>query len=1636
MSTRNITRKYLYHKLEQRMTDRLFLKKIGISRKKMTAELSRGNWEKKTVEIQQMEQCSCRKLLEIAKDTMDRFSREPEEGWLSYLYQKTILTLFPEWIEENGGMMPETEQKRQYLPAGFFYMELLRCVLELQEQKNGFSPVLHMDFPAEDEVKHCGARDEFSHFTRLFEDYYILEFMHLGKEITPYNTLGHICGVHFVAMYMARQLRQFSVPVDLALISGAAAGHDIGKYGCRGKDAKRTPYLHYYYTDQFLKRNHMPLLAHIASNHSTWDLELENLPVESLLLIYADFRVKSSREANGEERVHFYTLEEAFHVILNKLDNVDAAKTARYKKVYAKLKDFEDYMVHLGVHTDLKEHEAAQKQHKDTALMNAVEVIEQWKYLAIEHNINLMNTFNSEASFGNLLEAARSEKQWKRVRAYINVLEEYSTYMTKKQKQMTLHFLYDLLIHREGDIRRQAADLAGKIIVNYDDEYRKELPDGVSVSQEEMSSYKLWNFYLEKIIFPDHKMTEQHKRWLGYTLKIVLESAMACCREKEQTAYLGEFLQMFSRKDVDDSTAFILLDAVLAAPLALCRQEEWERMIRFTADVCTRDSLEIKIAALRAARYLTVEDAPEENSDIYSDLKEIEGCLSEENQIASSLYLRLKIRENLGMDDELAATDRKILYGNQEAVSDLFLENLKVGTPWVVKAVNIEFLLEEVKQGRMNEEILHVATHLSNLIKVSERVTVRHSAGNGLREVIGLLPLDQRNEVVIELTRGLEIGEYQFSKYIPEYLGALALYLHPNELDEFISNMGDFLEQTNEKVGSVALDTLGYLLRDYPQYRDRFAQSKEEYDRRERQLLGMLLRGLANYNEVVSQEAFLVIGQFIFGSTVLSLQRKFNVFRKIYKKMLTLIIDQKENDLTFFTNAAALNHIYRFLSEYSLQYGDFEIEHPQKIAFFPGTFDPFSLGHKGIVTTIRNQGFEVYLALDEFSWSKKTQPRMMRRKIITMSVADEDHVYIFPDDIPVNIANPKDLKHLKEVFAGKDLYIVVGSDVIVNASSYKAAPAQDSIHTLNHVVFKRQSLVEGDCESDDLTDAYRLISGKIVELTLPVHLEDISSTRIRENIDDNRDISYLIDPVAQNYIYDNSLYLREPQYKDIIETKAISFEPLASRGSGVLQDLLEEINPDMKQKNLLELYLQKDTVRTTLIRDGSNGNRVCALAAVNRVEAADLYRAFGSLELAAYLREKMTGTLMVIGDIFYSSRSSIRQLPQLILTETLAQALEEDVACAVYCSASGSALQKNMLATLKRQGFREIEIAGKGTGIYEVDMRSPAVVFRNMDTVLKAPFNKNEKILSVMDQAHMRMQNALTRLYPGNLILSIDGGVMHHKLVNMITRENGVPNYPTRIRNLGPYMCVPFGKILRGVAVPNTVTKTLHMEKMFSPDLKGFSIEEYPYYSPIENQIKTIHSFHRPVILVDDLLHKGYRMRELDPVLKENGVEVSKLMVGLLSGRGKDLMELQGRQVESAYFVSNLKTWFVESSLYPFIGGDGVKREDGSQSGILPAINLILPYTAPTFLHDVPKDAVYDFSMTCMKNAREIFLTMEEVYQNLFQRKLTLKRLSEMIISPRIPDGGSYMNYDMNLAPSGYLLNGIERLLRLENIIK
>lgn len=166
-------------------------------------------------------------------------------------------------------------------------------------------------------------------------------------------------------------------------------------------------------------------------------------------------------------------------------------------------------------------------------------------------------------------------------------------------------------------------------------------------------------------------------------------------------------------------------------------------------------------------------------------------------------------------------------------------------------------------------------------------------------------------------------------------------------------------------------------------------------------------------------------------------------------------------------------------------------------------------------------------------------------------------------------------------------------------------------------------------------------------------------------------------------------------------------------------------------------------------------------------------------------------------------------------------------------------------------------------------------------------------------------------------------------------------------------------------------------------------------------------------------------MNILDPILKQNDVEVKEIIVGVLTGNARDLMTVRNRSVESAYFLPTLKVWLNERDCYPFIGGDSIDKDADV------SMNLLLPYTTPVFILNGDADAVFEYSRVCLENAREILKVLEKEYQSTFEKKLTLKRLGEVITYPRRPDVGEGISYDENLAPSVYVENDIEKLIRL-----
>ncbi|WBW95984.1 nicotinate-nicotinamide nucleotide adenylyltransferase [Oceanirhabdus sp. W0125-5] len=1554
---------------------------------------------------------SCKNILSLCESMMNDISPiAPPENWLEYLFNYTLNKSFPSAVQ--------TELFEEYDISCELYLRLLRILSDVERYSkcDSFKCNYPLTFLTAEEINSLEYKEEYKKFLTVFKNDYIYEMMKLSQEYQGYNTLDHICGVHYVAMFIAYQLKSKDFPIDLGRVSGAAAGHDIGKYGCKGMELKRVPHLHYYYTDVWFKKYNINFIRNIAVNHSTWDLELENLSLESLILIYSDFRVK-----NKGRKMHIYSLEDSFNVILEKLENLDQAKEKRYRKVYAKLKDFEDFLSSSGIETDLNctPLYSSKITMPNYALLHGKNIIQGLKFNAIDHNINLMHLLRDNHSLDLVLERARSEKDWKNLREYLRAIKEYCTYLTQEQKKQTLEFLFGQLTHSEDDIRRKCASIMGMLIAYYDEDYRKEIPAD-SVILNESKSVDLLKYYLNLMVHPKRQSIAIHKKWIGYSTRITINSLFKNSRDNMEKKYRDVIAHYYViNKSTNIESQLYLLEAAKYIPMN-DEDESVKAILSYVLNMLNKKNSSLRISALETSKTLINKMS---NNFFIEGLKEYINSLHKsikspaENMLIRSICSKLELVELLDIYTEYCTLDK-------EKIGDIFLSNLKSATNWIVKKNQIDLLVEYVLDN--SSDSLQTAMHFCNILKVSEVESVRTRAGIALLKIMPALSLSKRNEIAVELLRALEIEGQHFTEYIPLYLGQIILYLPPKELNEIIEDQVSKIKKSNNNLKTLILKTIGIALKYYPEYKVRFKDSSKNHNYRLHDMLGILMNGLGDYSTKVNQAAIGVIGRDIFASSHLTLEDKERTFTLMGKKTLTLLTQTNENRLLFLSNSAALNHIYRFISDFTHSKGNLQIEIPKKIAFFPGTFDPFTLSHKEIARAISDEGFEVYLAVDEFSWSKRTLPNLLRKKIINMSIAEELNIFLFPGDIQINIANPVDLKKLKRLFPNSEVHMVAGSDVITNASSYQKEPLPYSIQTFPHIIFTRGKRKE-------LDEAIKSIKNHVSILSLSSKFRDISSTQIRNCIDQNRDISKLINPVAERYIYENGFYQREPLNKLSINPSwidVIHHEDIEDKHIKNISQKFTGKNDSDIIKFLLD-FRHKESTKMVILKDKLT-DKILAFSTFYWLRSTNFYNELHDTTICNYLRSQAKGRTIHINGLYVNESETSINLYQTLISETLAFAVAKDYEYAIFEDSSNITKNKEILNWLKLSGFIEVPHENPEVNVLSVDMSNPIVINLDIDKVIKEPYRSNNKVKNIVKDNRYTLLNSLTKLYPGNLVLSFDHELMSQSLIKLICEENNVPTEVSVPRKLGDDMCVPYGDILDRYVVPNTVTKSLHIEKLFAPNTKSFNIVEFPYYLSMENQVKMIQSFKRDVILVDNLLHKGYRMQALDPLLKKCNLKIKNVIVGILSGRGKDLMDMQNREVRSVYFIPRLRIWFNESNLYPFLGGDALWRGNPPTRNLIPSINMVLPYTFPFFIRDTSKNSIFDFSKVCLDNSMNMLKVIEGEFYKYSSRNLTLSNLGEVLYVPRIPEKGDGIKYELHQSPSHYLENDFELLNRFE----
>lgn len=1582
----------LHEEILEKLTQKDFIRRINVSEEKIQSLVLNKIFITKLSILISKENITCEDVKELSLEILNSLSKDLPKDWLEYVYEYILYKSFPDSVTRK--LNPKYEN------AVIVYLEVLRTVLLHVErhqgpENNSFNSYIMNSSDEFDKI------EDFQKFKRVYSNNYIYELIKLNFELTNSSLHYRIKSVWGLSMQIAKKLKMADVDVKLWLVCSLAIGYFIGNYALKQADYKSN-----YYTKEWFEKFGLSNIGNVAIYNSISCIHVGHLPIESLILIYSNLRV----EVKNSGKVLLNSLEQIDKSVFDCFDE-DKEQCILYIE---KLKDFERYLSTNGV--DIKfSNSIINNEKKDVAFLEGNEIIDYYKNNSLDNNVKVMNLLSDEITFNYMIEMAKGTKTWKDIIIYLNIFDEYTLYLSKNKKLKLIDFLYGLLNYEDGEIRKLAAKLLGKIIALFD-ENDFQIANLVDL---ESSNIKLWKKYLELIILSNSLKDRENAI---FYLHDFIDSFIKNTKNDRVHVYLDVLLKYFERINCDEDTVMMLLTSLPCIKIQYFDNEQIDMLFNNILNYLNNGSDDIKFVSLNYI-YTIIQSENLESELISKILKHVQK-INMEDKVGIN-FLKYKILLNINSTEKIINEYDDFMSLKSKRISEIFLINLKAATNWMEKIVNIDFILDIVNNS--NEVVLlHTAAHLCNLVKVSAKEVVRNKAGKALLNIGPFLTIDQRNEISIELIKGLEIDEFEFSKYIPNYLGKFILLLHPKELDEGIFEIQRLYKDSNERVSSLALKTLSVMIEYYSEYKDVFEQNIDEYNNRLIRILSIIISGLANNDEQVKMDTLFFISNQVFNSKILSDNDKYTVFKCIGKKILNLLEQKNTNYLYFLNKAISFNYIYKFISNYYIHYNRLDMPINNKIAYFCDSFDPFTLGHKKIIKEIKKLGYDVYLDIDEFSWWKNTQPYKIRKKIVDISIADEFGTYLLPESSRINLGNPADLMKLKSMFSNKEIYVVASEEMFLNESIYKQKLIKNSIYSFNHLIFTTNNFTE-DSKKIKLNEVKEKIKGNIIELGKLIDSGSKNSYK---------DLSLLIDSQASKYIYNTSIYLREQQNKIVANKRPFKIEIINDLSENIVDEighyifmytnLYENIGEELVNKNISLL----------VIRENSKSNKLLGFSAFHHIGTAQMYHEFGNIDIANYVRENTSGKIIIIDGMYTNPTETIPELEQTLLTETLLYCLKNDFTYALYCNTLLNYDSDKTFELLELHGFKKLNVGDFKKDIYAVDMKFPICLTLDIQNYIKEPLISSQKIKDLILDTRKKLKSALTKLYPNSLVLSFDVQMLQQALVEKVSEVCHCTSKISNDESKNEYICVPFGNVLNGRLVAKLATKSLHLEKYFNYDTGDFEIMENPFYSSISEQIDVIKAFNKPAILVDDVMHNCHEIVGIDKILKAKDVDVRKIIAGILSSQGKDTMEIQGREVDSAYFIPNLRLWLRESMLYPFFGGNTVSSENELKLNLIPSINQILPYTSPSFMKDAAKDVIYDLSMLCLENAKDISKALEREYKNIFDKNLVLKNLCEVLITPRCPVKGKNLYYDLNQKISDYIENDIKNLVRIGNIVK
>jgi nicotinic acid mononucleotide adenylyltransferase len=1432
----------------------------------------------------------------------------------------------------------------------------------------------------------------------------------------------HVLGVTGLALWMGRQLAR-AIPLDLPLLHGAAIGHDVGKFGCVGDEARRIPRLHYYYTHQYFASRGLGGVGNIATNHSCWDLESIRLPIETQVLIYCDFRVKDTVDGEGRKGMAVISLREAFETILEKLEDVDRDKRRRYQAVYRKLRDLEDYALALGVALDPPGFQVSRRARPrlpegldlvallggtgrpdGIALAAGPQVASMTRLLATAHTIGVMERLRDLPALERLLEEARSHSGWRELRTYLGIVGDCAPAYSEEQKSLALAFFRELLAHPDDDIRYQAACRMADLLALGEVEWRKDLPEGAAMQEPAWvlpQVAAVMDLLDLAPLEPAEDMAAQERvlyavpvflrRFFGRALPALAAEALPLVLSSLE-ARAGDRRPLTALYVCE---SYELLAPVMGAP-------ERERLPKRLLPWAFHEVPNVRIMAWRVLHALGLLGRREP-----ALLDQVAACV---DALAGQPGPRASVAELFLLEQcalltgrkELAGRCRDLREGDRAPLREVMLRNLKSQTGWVEKKVACDYLVSTLSGRGPSDAPLagEVAFHLANLLKVSRVEGTRFHAGRSLVSLLPLLSVTLRNDLAIELLRSLQLDGERVTRYLPRFLGPLLASLPPEELDELVEDMELDARRGTESLQRLLIQAAAWLLIALPaEPGDRFLR-----------LLGILLGALADTRRSVAHEGFAHLALLLDWLRRNPDPRLPFLLRAMTKKVLTLVTHRPGDTGRFLLAAQALAALDRALAASPVAFPG-----APRVGLLPGTFDPFTAAHGEIVRRVLGCCDEVFVQVDDFSWRKHAQPRFLRDELAWMALAPLPGAFLLPFDARVNLANPASLQALRARLGRRPLHLVVGSDVLEGASAYRDAAS--AIWSTPHLVMVRE-----DPPSRHWEGLLQRFTGGVQVLRVPSRVKGVSSTCLREAFDQRGELEAYCDPLIARVLRERRLYLNFPARKEeIFESRwVLRYRQDGGAAPAGLRTLVQ-----LDATRALARGLGRRP-RTVLLQARGTGEDLASLTWLEGTASA-LPVALEDPGLARASEGRLLGSGALVETLgARPGDGGLVHLDQL-LSRVLGRWFGEGLLFSLFAVPLEGG--EGLWDVLRHHGGGWLgEAAGEGRRVRwaGIELTHPLVMVHDLEQLLQRPYLGSAPV----EEAVLRLRRTLSGFFadrhPGSSVLHIHEKETKRQLASWAGERLG--------RREGGWVVLGLGRQFTRDLVGGCPTLAVDLERFLTPQGREAGVAPSPGSPSLESQLATARELGGNAILLAPFLESAGPVLRVADACRKAGMKVRETLVGTTSASVHASLHQAGLAHRAVLVVPHWRGVLRESAVIPFAGGWSIRGARPGVEGLTPSLNDCLPYLSPSLLGlDLASDpeGALAFSRLALEQAQGFFRVLEEEFRRHEGRLLSLADLSMVVRHPRCPPLSGGFTPVRDCVPSTLIGQDLEALARL-----